>query len=110
MAEPYGLAFTYEDGGLVVSDLTLNRVLYFHGPSTDFTSGMSATTVFGQPDFNSVGGGSSASQLSSPHHIAIDTDDRLYVADTGNARVAIYNQARRRHRGRQRLIFSRKAC
>ena len=92
MAEPYGLAFTYA-GGLMVSDAALNRVLYFEGLPANFTSGMSATLVIGQPDFDSSAGGSGLSQLSSPHHIAIDSDDRLYVADTGNGRVQIFNHA-----------------
>ncbi len=90
MAEPYGLAFTLA-GGLLVSDTFLNRVLYFQGQPADLTSGMSASLVFGQPDFNSSGGGSSLSQMNSPHHIATDSDDRLYVADTGNGRVDIFN-------------------
>jgi uncharacterized protein (TIGR03437 family) len=92
MAQPYGLAFAYA-GGLLVSDLALNRVLYFQALPTDLVSGMSATLVFGQPDFNSGGAGSGVSQLTSPHHISTDTDDRLYVADTGNRRIAIYDHA-----------------
>ena len=92
MAEPYGIAFAYA-GGLLVSDVVLNRVLYFPGPPANFSSGMSATLVFGQPDFSSSGRGPGAGQLSSPHHIAVDTNDRLYVADSGNRRVAIYNSA-----------------
>jgi uncharacterized protein (TIGR03437 family) len=90
MAEPYGLAFTLA-GGLLVSDPILNRVLYFQGQPADLTSGMSASLVFGQPDFNSFGGGSGLGQMSFPHHIATDSDDRLYVADTGNGRIDIFN-------------------
>ncbi|MGA2716047.1 MAG: hypothetical protein ABSG41_23350 [Bryobacteraceae bacterium] len=92
MAAPYGLAFA-NAGGLLVSDAVLNRVLYFQGPPMYFSSGMPATLVLGQPDFNSSGSGSGAGQLSSPRHIAVDTDDRLYVADGGNRRLAIYNSA-----------------
>jgi uncharacterized protein (TIGR03437 family) len=98
MSEPYGLAFAYA-GGLLVSDIGLNRVLYFQAPPLapgqpdNFTSGMSASLVFGQPDFSSGGSGSGVSQLNSPHHISMDTDDHLYVADTGNSRVAIYDHA-----------------
>ena len=92
MAAPYGIAFTNEEG-LLVSDLVLNRVLYFNVLPQNLTSGMPATTVFGQQDFNSKGSGSTASQLNSPHHISVDVDDRLYVADTGNRRVAIYANA-----------------
>jgi len=92
MAAPYGLAFAYA-GGLLVSDVALNRVLYFGVPAQNLTSGMAATGVLGQSDFNSSGSGSGPGQLSLPHHIAVDTDDRLYVADTGNGRVSIYNHA-----------------
>lgn len=92
MAAPYGLAFTYA-GGLLVSDVTLNRVLYFNVLPANLTNGMEATTVFGQQDFNSGGAGSGPEQFNAPHHIAVDTDDRLYVADTLNSRVAIFDHA-----------------
>lgn len=92
MAQPYGLAFTLA-GGLLVSDVALNRVLYFAGQPQDLTSGMAATLVFGQPDFNSSSSGSSLNQMSAPHHISTDTDDRLYVADAGNGRVEIFDHA-----------------
>ncbi|HWE48350.1 MAG TPA: hypothetical protein VG273_01075 [Bryobacteraceae bacterium] len=89
MATPYGLALT-TDPGLLVSDVSLNRVLFFRGASSDFRSGMAAATVFGQPNFNSGGSGSGLGQLSSPHHISVDLEDRLYVTDTGNGRVSIW--------------------
>ncbi len=92
MAEPYGLAFTLA-GGLLVSDVFLNRVLYFQGQPADLTSGMSASEVFGQPDFTSSGAGSGAAQFNAPHHIATDSDDRLYVADAGNSRISIFNHS-----------------
>ena len=90
MAAPYGLAFTLA-GGLLVSDLSLNRVLYFQGQPADLTSGMAAGMVFGQPDFDSSAPGSGLGQMNFPHHIATDTDDRLYVADTSNRRIDIFN-------------------
>jgi uncharacterized protein (TIGR03437 family) len=92
MAQPYGLALT-NSPGLLVSDIAQNRVLFFSGKSADFTSGMSAALVFGQPDFNSTASGSGANQLNAPHHIAVDSEDRLYIADTGNARISIFNNA-----------------
>jgi uncharacterized protein (TIGR03437 family) len=92
MAQPYGLVFTLA-GGLLVSDVALNRVLYFQGPSANLKSGMTANIVFGQPDFNSSTAGSGPAQMRLPHHIASDTDDRLYVADTGNNRVEIFDHA-----------------
>jgi uncharacterized protein (TIGR03437 family) len=53
---------------------------------------MPATTVLGQPDFNSSAPGSANNQMKSPHHIATDVDDRLYVTDTGNGRVEIFDR------------------
>ena len=96
MSIPYGLAFA-GDNGLLVSDEGLNRVLLFGGHAASFTSGMAALNVFGQPDFTSSGASSSSSpednRMNLPHHIATDTDDRLYVTDTGNSRVMIFDRA-----------------
>jgi uncharacterized protein (TIGR03437 family) len=70
----------------VVSDPLANRILYFKKPTgADFLSGSSATTVFGQPDFNSA----TSTLLSGPHLLALDAGDQLYVADTGHNRIAI---------------------
>jgi uncharacterized protein (TIGR03437 family) len=80
----YGLAFTAA-GDLVVSDTLANRILYFQRTAGgDFQTGESATSVFGQPDF----GSSLPTVLASPHLIATDASDQLYVADTGNNRIA----------------------
>jgi len=92
MSAPYGLAFAGENG-LLVSDVVLNRVLYFAGRSEDLTSSQPATTVFGQSDMTSSGAGSGLNHMSAPRHIATDTDDRLYVADTANNRILIFNRA-----------------
>jgi uncharacterized protein (TIGR03437 family) len=88
MAQPAGLAFTVE-GWLLVSDVLHNRVLLFQPP---FQSGMAATKVFGQPDFLSTQPGSANNQMNAPRHIATDTDDRLYVADSGNNRILIFGR------------------
>jgi uncharacterized protein (TIGR03437 family) len=92
MAAPYGIAQASEHG-LLVSDVVHSRVLYFPGTSATFSSGMAATIVFGQPNFNTAGSGSGTNQLNTPHHIATDVDDHLYVADTGNGRVSIFDHA-----------------
>ncbi len=96
MYSPYGLAFTVE-GDLAVSDQTDNRVLFFLKPAQGFTNGQTATSVVGQPDFNSTLANNSAAgtgALNGPHGIGIDTGDQLYVADTGNNRVAVYRNIR----------------
>lgn len=84
---PVGLAFTPE-GNLAVADLGLHRVLLFKQPSI---SGQPADTVFGQPDGNNATAGNLAEQLNSPRGIAIDSFGRLFVADTGNARVEVWD-------------------
>lgn len=90
MRGPYGLAFT-SDGGLLVSDFGLNRVLLFGGKGQVLVSGMTASKVFGQPDFFSFASGSDTNQMNTPRHIATDTDDRLYVADENNNRLLIFD-------------------
>ncbi len=91
MAAPSGLAFA-SDGSLLVSDSQLNRVLYFPGPNTKFTSGMAATKVFGQSNFTGTAAGSADDRLNTPAGISIDSSDRLYIADFGNNRVSIYDR------------------
>ncbi len=92
MSRPYGLAFTVE-GQLLVSDLAHNRVLLFRRPLTgDFSNGQAATTVFGQRDFSTAAAGAEETRFNAPMHIATDTDDRLYVCDPGNRRVAIFDR------------------
>src|SRR5579871_401516 len=93
MKRPYGLAFSATNG-LLVSDLADNRVLYFPTTNGTFTSadnGKAATKVFGQGTFTGVASGSGAANLNAPRHIAADSDGFLYVADTGNNRIQIFN-------------------
>ena len=89
MSIPYGLAFSV-DGSLFVSDGGLNRVLQFNPP---FVNGMPAVRAFGQPDFIVSAVGATENRLSNPRHISFDSDDRLYVADTGNNRIQIFSRA-----------------
>ena len=85
MRSAYGVAFTNE-GDLVVSDVTANRVLFFRKPrGGDFQSAVPATNVIGQKDFIS----GQATTFSAPRGISIDADDQLYVADYNNNRIAI---------------------
>jgi len=79
-------------GWLVVSDTGHSRVLFFQKP---FSTGMSATKVLGSLNYTSfVSGGSADPQrFSSPHGVAVDSNDRVLVADVGNHRVQIFNSA-----------------
>ncbi|HBY61798.1 MAG TPA: hypothetical protein DEH78_18410, partial [Solibacterales bacterium] len=93
MRSPQGIAFSMA-GHLLVSDGVHNRVLLFRKPSSgDFTNGMAASAVFGQPDFTTVNPGTEDNRFISPRHLAVDTDDRLYVADAGNSRISIFARA-----------------
>lgn len=96
MSAPYGLTIAGTDG-LLVSDAAHNRVLLFpftangtFAAGTD--NGKAALKVFGQNDFSTTTSGNADTQMSAPHHIAIDNEERLYVADSGNNRVMIFNQ------------------
>jgi uncharacterized protein (TIGR03437 family) len=92
MARPYGLAFSGANG-LVVSDVSQNRVLYFPTSNGTFTSadnGKAATKVFGQGQFLSITPGSDSASLNGPRHVATDTNGQIYVADAGNNRVQIF--------------------
>jgi uncharacterized protein (TIGR03437 family) len=91
MAYPYGLVL-YSNGALAVSDAKLNRVLIFNRPAGgDFSNGQAATVVLGQASFSNDTPSAAASGLNSPRHMGVDTDDRLYVADSGNNRMVVYN-------------------
>jgi uncharacterized protein (TIGR03437 family) len=89
MSSAYGLAFSNE-GDLLVSDVVANRVLFFRKPAGDFQSFVAANNVIGQRDFSSGG----ATTFSKPRGISIDADDQLYVADSGNNRIAILPNVR----------------
>ena len=90
MNTPWGLAFS-SDGSLAVSDAAHNRVLIFKKPAGgDFTSGMDASQVIGQPDYLTTTTGTASNRFNSPRGIAIDANDRLYVTDSGNNRVSIF--------------------
>jgi uncharacterized protein (TIGR03437 family) len=74
----------------VASDVSQNRVLLFQKP---FSIGMSASVVLGQVNFTSATAGSTAAGLSGPRGVAVDPQDRILVADTGNARVQAFGAA-----------------
>lgn len=93
MSAPFGLAM-FSNGAIAVSDAGLNRVLIFTKPSGgDFQNSQSAAIVLGQQNFTNTGASNSAAGLYSPRHIAVDTSDRLYVADAGNGRMVVWDGA-----------------
>ncbi len=97
---PTGIALTADaanaavsnTGWLVVSDTGHHRVLFFQKP---FSTGMSATKVLGSLNFTSyvTNGSSDPPRFNTPRGVAVDPNDRVIVADTGNHRVQIFNSA-----------------
>jgi Tol biopolymer transport system component/sugar lactone lactonase YvrE len=79
-------------GHLYVADTGNTRVLEYNAP---FSNGMAASRVFGQPNFTSTsqnqGGAPSAATLSFPINVLAQGTSALYVADSNNGRVLIYD-------------------
>ena len=90
MSTPTGLAFT-SAGHLLVSDAALHRVLLFRRPTGgDFTN--AASNVLGQANNMTTSGASGAADgLNAPQGLAVDSSDRVYVADAGNNRVNVFS-------------------
>jgi sugar lactone lactonase YvrE len=91
LLNPNDVAFDAE-GNVWVADTGYNRVLGYVSPRT---TDKIADVVIGQPTFSANTpnhGGISASSLSSPRGVAVDSLGNLYVADTGNNRVLQYDQ------------------
>lgn len=75
-------------GSLYLADRLNNRVLGFNAVPTD--NDASADFVLGQADFTGRMSGTGASLFSNPSK-TVTADGRLFVADTGNNRVLIWN-------------------
>lgn len=84
---PIGLALD-SSGNLYVSDSGNNRVLYFPAGTT------TATRVYGQggsgTNFTASSATVSATGLSGPAGLALDSSGNLYVADYNNSRVLFF--------------------
>jgi len=77
---------------LYVADTDNYRVLRFDNAAGK-ANGANADGVLGQPDYTSGGWATTQAGLGGPTGLAIDTAGRLYVADSGNTRVMIFNSA-----------------
>lgn len=83
MSEPSALAFD-ASGDLWVADTFNNRVLEFRPP---FTTGMAASLVVGQADFNGSTSGNGSGQLAGPVGLAFSTSGALWVSEFLNNRL-----------------------
>lgn len=88
---PLALLLDAQDN-LYVADALNHRVLFYEKPLT--SGNYTPDRVYGQADFNGTqpnrGGMVSASSLNFPAGLAIDSNENLYVADSGNHRVLLY--------------------
>ncbi len=91
MNAPVGV-FAAMSGRVYVADSSNHRVLVFNPP---FANGMNASAVFGQASFTACspnrGGAAGAATLNRPQGGYEDGDGTVYIADTGNNRVLVYD-------------------
>ncbi len=87
LSGPQGLALD-SSGNLYVANASTNRVLYYVAGST------TATRVYGQAGSFTTStannGGTSASSLSLPYGVVLDSSSNLYIVDANNNRVLYY--------------------
>lgn len=87
---PTGVAIDYVSQILYVADTNNNRVLSYEVGFGIYT-GMGASGVFGQPDFDTNTAGVGATSLDHPHGLDVNAGNNiLYVADTNNNRVVVF--------------------
>lgn len=89
---PEGIAYDADGDRLFVADRFDTRVVVFD--TATITNGEPAVNVLGQPDFATMDGGFSETQMESPRALAYDpSGKRLFVSDRGNNRVTVYDVA-----------------
>ena len=89
--ERYASGVAIDDGGnLWAADTGNNRVLRFLLDPDTGEMAKVADLVLGQPSFNSAELGSEFNELHAPSAVTFDQSGTLYVADTGNDRVLVF--------------------
>ena len=79
------------DGTLWVADSNNNRIIGFPDASS-LSNGSAATLFLGQADLDSSTAGLSQNELDTPRGLSLDSSDRLYVADSDNNRVVVFEK------------------
>ena len=77
-------------GNLWVADNFNNRVLRFAFKPTAGIPAQEANLVLGQPDFSPVTSGAGLNQMDKPASVRVDDDGIVYVADSLNNRVLVF--------------------
>lgn len=79
-------------GRLWVADGSNHRVLRFDNAAAK-ANGANADGVLGQPDFTTNASTTTQSGMQNPHAVFGDPEGRLYVGDSDNNRILIFNNA-----------------
>ncbi len=78
---------------LYVADRGANRVLIYPLEENAPVSSLTASNVIGQADFESDGATIGPAGLAGPRKVTTGPDGRVFIADSGNNRVTIYQSA-----------------
>ena len=90
MSSPGDIVFDSANNRLFVADQIVHRILVFD--VTSITNGENAINVLGQANFTSSTVANTQAGLDNPSGISLDsTNNRLFVADTTNSRVIVYD-------------------
>jgi len=76
---------------LFVGDTSNHRLMVFNVAAV--TNGEAAVNVLGQPTFTTNTAATAQTGLRSPRGVAVDASSRLFVADTNNHRIMVFNIA-----------------
>ncbi len=91
LSDGAGLAFDPNTSRLFISSYASNRVVVFDVSGT-ITNGMNASYVLGQTTFAGSASGATQSTFTGPRGLNYDAgNNNLYVAETGNNRVLVFN-------------------
>ena len=89
LSGPAGLALSADGSRLFVADSLNHRVLVFAADKLVHLP--AAVAVLGQEDFLGCEPGTTAATLRAPSGVAVDGNSQIYVADTGNNRVVVFD-------------------
>ncbi|MBI5126329.1 MAG: beta-propeller fold lactonase family protein [Candidatus Taylorbacteria bacterium] len=76
---------------IFITEGSNNRVVVFNLNSNNQIVDRTADNVLGQPGFISDESGTASSTMEDPYGLVIDSSNRLYVADSGNYRINVYD-------------------
>ena len=81
-AGPGGLAVDHTRRRLYVADAKLNKVLFYDLHSLQLVKAIGGSSASGEPE---------AAKFSAPTNLALDSRGRIYVTDTWNCRIQVFD-------------------